>query len=463
MDESGFRRVESAAVAPGPLSELAAEAAELLKKNGQNVTVFESTTAGLIQAALQAVPGASIYTTCGAVTYSSKKAVALLGADMSANPKPANGVAYKESKNSWNLRVARHMIDEVGATWCLSESGACGPTFNYPDVTSGFTSVFVTGPVEKGIMVESPHCDREANMWSFTKAGLDLLAECVKDAADLSQHGKSEVDTPFTALEDRYGGVEVEVLERQSSVARFTNKLRASLASWSASGKKGIWLKVPLSSAVFVGEAVAQGFVFHHAKTDYVLLTKWLPEDPNPLPKYGFTQIGVGGIVVNSKDEVLLVQERISPHPVYQGCWKMPGGLADPGEDFVETVIREVREETGITGSLLGIVSLRHSHGYRFGQDDIYVVAKLRADIEEITIDENELMGACWMSQDKMKSLVVADPGESLNGKISANTWMEIESAFVGSLVIGRELPNRRGPKPNMLYTVSSQAQEPAM
>jgi len=296
----------------------------------------------------------------------------------------------------------------------------------------------------------------------FRESSLDLLAQCVKEAADLSQHGKPEVDTLFTALEDRYGGVEVEVLERQSSVARFTSRLRASLASWSTSGKRGIWLKVPLSSAVLIGEAAAQGFVFHHAKTDYVLLTKWLPEDPNPLPKYGFTQIGVGGIVVNSKDEVLLVQERISPHPVYQGCWKMPGGLADPGEDFVETVIREVREETGVTGSLLGIVSLRHSHGYRFGQDDIYVVAKLRADIEEITIDENELMGACWMSQDKMKSLVVG-PGESLDGKISANTWTGIESAFVDSLIIGRQLPNSRGPKPNMLYTVSSQAQEPAM
>lgn len=460
MDESMFRRMVSPAVAPGPLSELAAKAAELLKECGQTVTVFESTTAGMIQAALQAVPGASVYTTCGAVTYSSKKAVALLGADMSV-PRPADGAAYKESKNSWTQRVARHMISEVGATWCLSESGACGPTFNYPDVTAGFTSVFVTGPVEKGIMVDSPHCNREANMWSFAKAGLDLLAECVKEAAELSKKRKPEVD-PFTVQEDRYGGVEVEALEGQGCVARFSNKLRESLVSWNASGKKGVWLKVPLSSAVFVGEAAAQGFVFHHAKTDYVLLTKWLPEGPNPLPKYGFTQIGVGGIVVNSKDEVLMVQERISPIAAFQGSWKLPGGLAEPGEDFVETVIREVREETGITGSLLGIVSLRHSHGFRFAQGDIYVVVKLRADLEEITMDENELMGACWMSQDKIKSLVV-EAGESLGGKVSANNWKVIESAFVGPLIIGRQLPNSRGPKASMLYTASSQVPESAM
>ena len=51
-----------------------------------------------------------------------------------------------------------------------------------------------------------------------------------------------------------------------------------------------------------------------------------------------------GGVVVNSRDEVLMVQERVSPLAAYQGAWKLPGGLADPGEHFAETVAREVRE-----------------------------------------------------------------------------------------------------------------------
>lgn len=37
----------------------------------------------------------------------------------------------------------------------------------------------------------------------------------------------------------------------------------------------------------------------------YVLLIKWLPTDvPCTLPRYGFTQIGVGGVVLNKKGEV---------------------------------------------------------------------------------------------------------------------------------------------------------------
>ena len=63
-----------------------------------------------------------------------------------------------------------------------------------------------------------------------------------------------------------------------------------------------------------------------------------------------------------------MVVERVSPMAQMQGQWKLPGGLADPGEDFADTVAREVREETGVRAALEGVVSLRHSHGYRFGQ-----------------------------------------------------------------------------------------------
>merc|ERR1712224_423597 len=187
-------------------------------------------------------------------------------------------------------------------------------------------------------------------------------------------------------------------------------------------------------SAQFVGPAVAQGFAFHHAKPEYVLLTQWLPETPSPLPKYGFTQIGVGGVVVNRSDEVLMVVEKVSPLPQFQGTWKLPGGLADPGEDFADTVAREVREETGVTSTLVGVASLRHSHGFRFGQGDIYVLVKLLAEKDDITIDPNELLDAQWMSKEKIQSLVTG-ASESLDGKVSENNWKMINNALTGSLI----------------------------
>eukprot|EP00434_Breviolum_minutum_P042530 symbB.v1.2.037859.t1/scaffold5712.1/size24325/2 len=82
-----------------PLTELGQEAAAALKAAAQTVSVFESTTAGLVQASLQSQPGASAFTTCGAVSYSKQKAHAVLGAEaLLPQPRPANGEAYKDSK-----------------------------------------------------------------------------------------------------------------------------------------------------------------------------------------------------------------------------------------------------------------------------------------------------------------------------------------------------------------------------
>lgn len=468
--DSLFRRVELPNVLPGPLVPLASRAADALKGAKQSVTVFEATTAGLIQAALQAVPGASAYTTCGAVTYNPKKAAAVLGgcSDLLADhPRPADGAAYKASKRAWTSSVARRMRGAVEATWCISESGACGPTFNYPDVPTGFTAIFVSGPVERGVFVESPHGDREANMWSFAKLALDLLADCVEEAAAAEGAGAATAAAPGPPLldvkEDRFGGVEVAVpasAAAAASAAAFGRELGRGLAAWQEAGKRGIWLKIPPSCAAFVGHAVDLGFAYHHAQAEYVLLTRWLPATPSSLPRYGYTQIGVGGVVVNSKDEVLMVQERTSPMPVFQGSWKLPGGLADPGEDFANTVQREVLEETGITGALVGVVSLRHSHGFRFGQGDLYVLVKLRAEKEDIVMDEHELMGAQWMSRAAIESLV-AGPDESLFGKVSANNWTMISNALDGSLIEATELPNSRGPRPTLLYTAPSLVKAP--
>ena len=444
-----FRSVALSSRRLSSLAELGAEAAAALKGSKQNVTIFESTTAGLIQAALQSVPGASSYTTCGAVTYGKDKAQAVLGAVDLGVPRPTDGASYKDSKRQWTQRLARYKRQEVGATWCICESGACGPTFTFPDVTQGFTAIFVSGPVEKGLFVESETNEREDNMWGFTKLALDLLAECIEESRGVATVASKQV---LVAKEDRYGGVEAEVSGSNSDCSNFAVELRQYLQAWTAAGKKGIWLKVPLAAAACVGPAVAQGFEFHHAKAEYLLLTRWLSEEPNTLPKYSFTQVGVGGVVLNSKGEVLMVQERISPLPQFQGSWKLPGGLADPGEDFAETAAREVQEETGVTGSLLGLVSLRHSHGYRFGQDDIYVVVKLQALEETIRIDPHELSDAQWMSMDRIQSLV-AEPGQSWDGKVSENTWQVISNALSGAAIEGSALPNSRGGKMSMLYT----------
>ena len=68
------------------LSAMAEEVATLLKQQKQTVAVSESSTGGLIAAALLAVPGASAYFMGGGVIYTHTARDVLLEIDFDAHP-----------------------------------------------------------------------------------------------------------------------------------------------------------------------------------------------------------------------------------------------------------------------------------------------------------------------------------------------------------------------------------------
>jgi len=100
------------------------------------------------------------------------------------------------------------------------------------------------------------------------------------------------------------------------------------------------------------------------------------------IPTFATHQVGVGAIVVNSRDEILVVRElRKNYLP-----WKIPGGLAELGEHLDEAAIREIMEETGVPTKFTSVLSVRHTHGMQFGRSDLYFVCRLEP-VEEVDED----------------------------------------------------------------------------
>ena len=125
----------------------------------------------------------------------------------------------------------------------------------------------------------------------------------------------------------------------------------------------------------------------------FVLVKRLYPKQPI---------IGVGAIII--KDGKILLEKR--KNEPGRGKWSIPGGLVELGESVEQTVIREVREETGLEVEKpehIDVVDnvIRDENGeikYHFVIIDYFVKLKggtleARSDAEElrwVTFDEVE-------------------------------------------------------------------------
>jgi 8-oxo-dGTP pyrophosphatase MutT (NUDIX family) len=53
-------------------------------------------------------------------------------------------------------------------------------------------------------------------------------------------------------------------------------------------------------------------------------------------------------VVLDSNDHILLLHTRDLHNPAFGTSWELPGGGIEAGETYVDTAMRELREETGI-------------------------------------------------------------------------------------------------------------------
>ena len=147
-------------------------AAKLIARK-QTIAVAESSTGGLVSAALLAMPGASAYFLGGAIVYTQTARKVLIDlADISA-------LGLRAATEPYARLLAQTARERFASTWALAESGATGPAGNRYGDAPGHCCLAVTGPVERALTLETGDRDRVANMRVFSAAALDLLAQAL--------------------------------------------------------------------------------------------------------------------------------------------------------------------------------------------------------------------------------------------------------------------------------------------
>lgn len=89
-------------------------------------------------------------------------------------------------------------------------------------------------------------------------------------------------------------------------------------------------------------------------------------------------------VVLDVDDKMLLFHTHDRYHPGLGTWWELPGGGIDPGETYLDTAIRELREETGIIAAQSQVgrptwrrrASFRHRQR-RLVQDEVIVAVRL--------------------------------------------------------------------------------------
>jgi 8-oxo-dGTP pyrophosphatase MutT (NUDIX family) len=130
-----------------------------------------------------------------------------------------------------------------------------------------------------------------------------------------------------------------------------------------------------------------------------------------PADRRRSTRATVRVLVLDHDGRLLLFQD--SDPGVGHVWWETPGGGIDAGESELETVVRELEEETGLVvdpGTVLGPLARRHVvHGYSdivVEQEDAFYAVRVPAfEVDTAGHTEEEqvtLLASRWWSQEEI-------------------------------------------------------------
>lgn len=144
--------------------------------------------------------------------------------------------------------------------------------------------------------------------------------------------------------------------------------------------------------------AATQASLTPDVQLSKLLSESWRAQVGSGIPGYVTPKVGVGGIVFNDRNELLLIER-----PSHK--WLFPTGWADIGYSPAEVVAKEVREETGLRVTptrLIACYDIRNLLEAQIDQQLYSLVFYCRLDGGEISIRPHEALNAGFFRRDAL-------------------------------------------------------------
>jgi ADP-ribose pyrophosphatase YjhB (NUDIX family) len=143
--------------------------------------------------------------------------------------------------------------------------------------------------------------------------------------------------------------------------------------------------------------AVDIGIAAGHEYDHDALFEEWMKGVGRGVPGYQTPKVGIGAVVVNEAEEVLLIRRADT------GVWLYPTGWADVGYSPAEVAVKEVREETGIECVPERLIAVLDGLRAGFSKIPIYSLVFLcRPTGGELRHHPVECTDVGWFAQDQL-------------------------------------------------------------
>lgn len=200
----------------------------------------------------------------------------------------------------------------------------------------------------------------------------------------------------FKTTLDPYNGLTIESEDLPNNLSDFENNI-VLLIEDVKNKRNLIWIYIDILKADFIPIVTKYGFTFHSCNSDYILLVKVLKENAT-VPTLANHTLGVGAVVINKNNELLLIKEVIR-----KDYYKLPGGHIDDAEMISDALSREVFEETGVVVDFEKIISIGHFYPHQFSKSNLYILCSATPKSLKISIkDKDEISEAIWLNIDEV-------------------------------------------------------------